>query len=190
MRQRRTWWLLVPALAAGLVSADTPTPGRAEERGVGPGPEMQRLAKLYLGTWDYTETYPKSALFPNGGTSSGVYTSEAGPGGRSILNRFHSRGPVGDFEGLLVMTWDANEKAYKSYVFGNDFPGCVVQTGAFDGDALIYRSEMNAEAVKVKLRSVTRLQSAGKIVSDQFLALEGMPEALLVHVEAVRRAGP
>src|SRR5690348_12315619 len=36
--------------------------------------EMQRLSKLYVGTWTYTETYPKSASSPNGGVNTGVYT--------------------------------------------------------------------------------------------------------------------
>jgi hypothetical protein len=38
-------------------------------------PEMDRLKKLYLRTWDYTETYEKGA------TDSGVYTREGEPGG-------------------------------------------------------------------------------------------------------------
>jgi hypothetical protein len=114
--------------------------------------EMGRL-KFYLGEWEYTETYPKSGFSPNGGKNTGVYTSKLGPGGNSLINTFHSQGPVGDFEGLLVMTWDAREKAYKAYAFGNDFPGALVETGAFEGDALIYRSEFshgrrNAEITK------------------------------------------
>jgi len=96
-------------------------------------PEMDRLRKLYLGSWDYTETYTKTPFYPQGGSDAGVYTSEPGPGGNSIVNRFHSHGAVGDFEGLLVITWDPKENAYKSYVFGNDFPGCIVQTGQFRG---------------------------------------------------------
>ena len=67
--------------------------------------EMDRL-KFYLGEWDYTETYPKSAFYPNGGKNTGVYTSKLGPGGNSMVENFHSQGPVGDFEGLIVMTWD------------------------------------------------------------------------------------
>ena len=70
--------------------------------------EMERL-KFYLGEWDYIETYPKSSFYPNGGKNTGVYTSKLGPGGNSLINTFHSQGPVGDFEGLLVMTWDAKE---------------------------------------------------------------------------------
>jgi hypothetical protein len=40
---------------------------------------------------------------------------------------------MGDFEGLLILTWDANEKAYKAYAFGNEFPGAIVETGQFEG---------------------------------------------------------
>src|ERR1700686_2874262 len=73
-------------------------------------PEMDRL-RFYLGEWDYTETYTKTALYPNGGQNIGVYYSQLGPGGMSLINRFHSQGPVGDFEGLLIMTWDPKETA-------------------------------------------------------------------------------
>ena len=109
---------------------------RAQEQDNVPkaSPEMQHLQKLYLGTWDFTETYGKTSFSPNGGSDVGVYTSEPGPGGNSILNRFHSKGSVGEFEGMLVMTWDPKDKAYKSYVFGNAFPGCVTQTGQFEGE--------------------------------------------------------
>ncbi len=57
----------------------------------GPAPEMQRLQKFYLGTWQYTETYLKGPFAPNGGQNTGTYTSELGPGGNSLINRFHSR---------------------------------------------------------------------------------------------------
>src|SRR5258708_37969764 len=63
-------------------------------------PEMDRLKKLYLGSWDYTEACSKAPFYPQGGSDAGVYTSEPGPGGNSIVNRFHSLGAVGDFEGL------------------------------------------------------------------------------------------
>src|SRR5262249_8278477 len=97
-----------------------------------PVPEMQRLSRLYAGRWEYTETYPKS-----GAVNTGVYTSEPGPGGNSIFNRFHSKGPAGEFEGAIVMTWDPREKAYKSYTFGNGFPGTLVATGQWERDVLV-----------------------------------------------------
>jgi Protein of unknown function (DUF1579) len=152
-----------------------------------PTPEMQRLAKLYVGTWDYTETYPKSSFTPDGGQNTGVYTSELGPGGNSLVNRFHSRGPVGDFEGMLVMTWDPKEKEYKEYVFGNSFSGAVVEAGQWEGDALVYRGEFTAGGVKLALRNASKLTSPGKMVSEEFSSANGAPESLLVRVEATKR---
>ncbi|MGB9463730.1 MAG: hypothetical protein WBR10_01320 [Candidatus Acidiferrum sp.] len=144
-------------------------------------PEMDRL-KFYLGEWDYTETYPKS-----GGKNTGLYTSKLGPGGNSLLNGFHSQGPVGDFEGLLVMTWDPREKSYKVYAFGNDFPGALVETGQFEGDSLVFRSELTAGGSTMKLRNVTRIVAPGKLVSEEFVTLKDAPESLFVRVEATKR---
>jgi hypothetical protein len=67
---------------------------------------MDRLQALYLGTWDYRETCAKSPFSPQDGHAKGVYTGELGPGGFSIINRFHSQRPIADAEGPLVMTWD------------------------------------------------------------------------------------
>ena len=147
---------------------------------------MERL-NFYLGDWDYTETYPKSAFTPNGGKNTGVYTSKLGPGGNSLINTFHSQGPVGDFEGLLVMTWDPKEKAYKAYVFGNDFPGAVVESGQFEEEALVLRSELSAAGATMKLRNVTRVTAPGKLVSEEYMAMKDAPESLLVRVEAKKR---
>src|SRR5205807_6445405 len=126
---------------AGILSVLFAAPVRAKSQEAGSKPEMMAMPggaemerlKFYLGEWDYAESYP------NGGKNTGVYTSKLGPGGNSLVQTFHSKGPVGDFEGLLVMTWDPKEKAYKSYVFSGDAPGCVIETGQFEEDVLIYR---------------------------------------------------
>jgi hypothetical protein len=148
--------------------------------------EMERL-KFYVGEWDYTETYPKSAFAPNGGKNTGVYSSKLGPGGQSLVNSFHSQGPVGDFEGLIVMTWDAREKAYKAYVFGNGIPGAVVETGQFEDDALVYHFEFPVEGGSVKLRNVTRVTGPGTLVSEEFMTMKDAPETLFVRADAKKR---
>ena len=171
--------LSLPVLAARQGNA-------AQENRPRSAPEMEKL-KFYLGEWDYTETYPKSPGFPNGGQNTGVYTSRLGPGGNSLINTFHSQGPVGDFDGLLIFTWDPKEKVYKAYAFGSDFPGAITETGAFEGDALVFRSEFSAQGTTMKLRNTTRVTEPGRIISDEFTALKDMPEKLLVHVEAKKR---
>jgi hypothetical protein len=153
----------------------------AEKPAAKPGAaEMERL-KFYLGEWDYTETYPK------GGKNTGVYASKLGPGGNSLINTFHSQGPVGDFEGLLVLTWDAKEKTYKEFVFGNDFPGALVETGVFEGNDLVFRTEISMGGALLKLRNVTRVTAPGNLESEQYMTMPEKPEALFVHVEAKKR---
>ena len=85
------------------------------------------------------------------------------------------------------MTWDAKEKAYKQYLFGNDFPGCVVETGQFEGDALVFRGEFSVEETKIGLRNATRIVAPGKLVSEEYTSMNGAPETLLVRVEAKKR---
>lgn len=153
----------------------------------GAGPEMLRLQKFYLGKWDYTETYPKSDYVPNGGQNTGVYTSELGPGGNSLINRFHSQGPVGDFEGLLIMTWDPQEKAYKSYIFGNDFPGAVVETGNFEGDTLVFRGGMSIGEKKISMRNSAHIDEKGAMTVVEYSAIGTAPESQVVTVVAKRK---
>jgi hypothetical protein len=165
-------------------TADKPAAAQPARPGA---PEMEKL-KFYVGEWDYTETYSKSTLYPNGGKNTGVYTSKLGPGGNSLINTFHSQGPVGDFEGLLILTWDLREKTYKEFVFGDYAPGAFVQNGAFEGDSLIFRSERQMEGRSIfKLRNVTRLVAPGKLESDQYYTINDGPEQLMVHVEATKR---
>jgi hypothetical protein len=152
-------------------------------------PEMDRLIKLYRGTWEYTEMYSKSISSPKGGENTGIYTSELGPGGMSLVNRFHSKGPVGDSEGLLVMTWDPKEKAYKAYVFGNDFPGALVETGQFEGDTLIFRASVNMGEKSIPIRNETRVDGKGVLTSDEFFGTSApdTKDTPFVHVTATRK---
>ena len=172
--------LSLPLLASwrGSIAAQA-----AQESKPKSAPEMEKL-NFYLGEWDYTESYGKG---PNGPKNTGVYTSKLGPGGNSLINTFHSQGPVGDFEGLMIFTWDPREKAYKLYVFGNDLPGAMVSTGAFEGDTLVFRSEITAQGATMKFRNTTRVTEPGKMVSEQFVVRKDAPETLLVHVEAKKR---
>lgn len=139
---------------------------------------MKRLG-FYPGEWTYTETYP------NGAVNHGTYTSKLGPGGNSLLNTFHSQGPVGDFEGMLVYTWDLTEGKYKAYVFGNDFPGALIQTGEFEGEKLVLHGELGGG--KVQMRNVTWIASPGKLISETYMSRAGTPEKLLVRVEASKQ---
>lgn len=175
----------VGGLSGAQQSSET-KPAQAQEAKAMPGAaEMKRLG-FYVGNWTYTETYPKSPMAPQGATNTGVYTSKWGPGGKSLLNTFHSKGPVGDFEGMLVLTWDMAEQKYKMYVFGDAFPGAIVETGAFEENKLVFHGQFPGQA-SIKLRNVTWLESPSKLISEQYVSNSGGPETLLVKVEASRQ---
>jgi hypothetical protein len=178
--------IMTIAICAAARSVRQQTSADAPKSTSKSAPEMDRL-KFYVGEWDYIETYTKSAFYPDGGKNTGLYTSKLGPGGNSLINGFHSKGPVGDFEALLVITWDPKEQAYKEYLFGNDIPGAVIQTGQFEGDALVFRTEFSAGSATLKLRNVTRLVSPGKIVSEEYFTAKDGRETLFVTVEAKKR---
>ena len=175
--------IAVTAVGLGMVRQNSePKSTQPAEAKAKPGAaEMKRLG-FYLGQWTYTETYPKS-----GGVNHGVYTSKLGPGGNSLLNTFHSQGPVGDFEGMLIYTWDLSEGKYKAYVFGDGFPGALVETGEFEGEKLVFHGEFGAGGAKIQLRSVTWTASPGKLISEEYMSRAGAPEILLVRVEASKQ---
>ena len=74
---------------------------------------------------------------------------------RQLVEAFLAAARGGDFEGLLILTWDPKEKAYKAYVFGNDFPGAIVETGQLEGDTLVFRGEMAMGTAQPGTRRVT-----------------------------------
>jgi hypothetical protein len=161
-------------------NSETKSPQPAEAKATPGAAEMKRLG-FYIGQWTYTETYPK------GGVNHGVYTSKPGPGGNSMLNTFHSQGPVGDFEGMLVYTWDLTEGKFMAYLFSGDFPGALVETGEFEGEKLVFHGDLPTSGMNLKLRNVTWLASPGKLISEQYLSSNGAPEKLLVRVEATKQ---
>jgi hypothetical protein len=141
---------------------------------------MKRLS-FYVGNWNYTESYP------NGARNTGVYTSKLGPGGNSLVNTFSSHGPVGNFEGMLIFTWDISANKYKAFAFG-DFPGALIETGEFDGDKLVFRGEIPmGNNRKMQIRNVTWLTAQGQLVSEEYSSVGGAPEKLLVRVEATKQ---
>ncbi len=51
------------------------------------------------------------------------------------------------------MTWDAKEKAYKAYVFRDDFPGALAETEQFEGDTFIFRATFNMGDKLISIRN-------------------------------------
>ena len=118
----------------------------------------------------------------------GTYTSKLGPEATPCcLNTFHSQGPVGDFEGMLVYTWDLAEGINKAYVFGNDLPGGAwIETVSLKGKMVLH-GELGGGAAKVQMRNVTWMSSPGKLMSETYMSRAGAPEKWIVRAEASKQ---
>jgi hypothetical protein len=96
------------------------------------GPEMDRL-KFYIGDRAYTEEYPQSELFPNGGHNTGHWSAQRGPGGLSVINTFSSHGGGDNYQGMEVTMWDPKAKEYRDNALWYDSPDRWIFTGKFKG---------------------------------------------------------
>jgi hypothetical protein len=67
------------------------------------------------------------------------------------------------------------------------FPGAIVETGQFEGDALVFRTDFSVGGATLELRNVTRLLSPGKLVSKEYSTSKDASESLLVRVDATKR---
>jgi CubicO group peptidase (beta-lactamase class C family) len=143
------------------------------------GPEMDRL-KFYIGDWAYTEEYPKSELYPNGGHNTGHWSAQFGPGGLSVINTFVSRGSGDNYQGMEVMMWDPKAKEYRDNALWYDSPDRWIFTGNFEGDTLAYHGEFDYLGKHVKFRSETRPVPGGGFTLTEFESVNGGPEQLLL----------
>jgi hypothetical protein len=137
-----------------------------------PGPEMDQL-KFLRGYWRYVSIYDKTSFYPNGGKGSGTYITTEGPGGFSQIAEFSGISPDGRESGHEVTTWDSQEHVYKSYVFGNNFPACIVRTGHWDGTTLIFDADFVLGGTKLHLQSSTVENSDGSVTIAEKFGVDG-----------------
>jgi hypothetical protein len=150
-----------------------------------PGPEMDQL-KFLRGYWRYTSVYDRSSLYPNGGKGAGTYITTEGPGGLSQIAEFQGSSPDGFEVGHEVTTWDPKEHAYKSYVFGNDFPGCIVRTGHWEGNTLIFDANFEMGTKKFQLESLTTANPDGTVTIVEKFTPDGGEQQIALTMKATR----
>jgi hypothetical protein len=152
-----------------------------------PGPEMDQL-KFLRGYWHYTSVFEKSAFYTNGGKGAGTYITSEGPGGFSQIVEFQGTTPDGREVGHEVITWDAKEHAYKSYLFGNDFPGCVIQTGHWDGSTLVFDVDVEMNGEKLHLNTLITATSDNTVMIVDRAASGDAPLQTTVTMKATRES--
>ena len=132
-------WLLLAPLATGLAGSESPKPA----------PEMERLIKMWAGSWTTVELFEPSAEMPEGKQDKGAETMRPGPGGLSLIGDYESHGA---HFGHLIVTWIPAEKVYKSYWTDLTQPGVSVSTGKWKGDKLVFSTIDQSSGKKLLVR--------------------------------------
>jgi len=67
-----------------------------------PSPEMQKLSKMVVGTWNFTEKQEPSPWAPKGATGKGTAVFKNGPGGLSVIQDYKSSGGMEASPGMAL----------------------------------------------------------------------------------------
>ncbi len=128
-----------------------------------PAAEQEKLLKSFKGNWTVTgktEASPSGPADPVTGTERNF----GGPGSFSLLTdtkmKFTHMGP---FAGHGVMYWDPETKNYTGTWCDNLGPCATQGVGQWEGDNLVFNSEMKMGGQTSKMR-----QTYSKITADSF----------------------
>jgi hypothetical protein len=122
-----------------------------------PDPEMTRLIKMMSGNWTVIEKSQPSPMMPNGGSGQGSAVMTAGPGGMSLMEKYHSSGLMGsNFNGFGTFWWDPKAQVYRGLWCDTMTPGGCDASGTtkWDGDKLVGTMEGDMNGQKVVTRFI------------------------------------
>lgn len=137
-----------PVHSRAIVNTKMPPPPQ-------PAPEMTKLIKMMAGDWNVAEKSEPSPMFPDGGTGKGTARLWAGPGGMSLMEKYHSSGVMGtNFQGFGTFWWDPKIQAYHGVWCDTMTPGGCDGSGTtkWDGETLVgtMESDMNGQKMFAK----------------------------------------
>ena len=132
-----------------------------------PAAEMKDLHAL-VGAWNTEETFEQTPMMP-AGTATGTNTVRLGPGGFTVLMEERSKGSLGAFWGHGVLTWDPNEKAYKTYWSDSMTPGVTISTGHKEGEDIVYTGEVMMGGKKMSMRDLISERTPTSYTLTEFM---------------------
>lgn len=120
-----------------------------------PAPEMTKMIKMLAGTWTVAEKHEPNPMMPSGGTGKGTAVLTPGPGGLSLMEKYHSSGAMGpNFTGDGTFWWDPQAKLYRTVWCDNMTPNGCDSSGStkWDGDKLVGTMEGDMNGQKMVSR--------------------------------------
>ena len=84
-----------------------------------PSPEMQSLAKAFVGRWSTTYRFEPGGMAANGGTGKGEELWRTGPGGYVLMEEEHIQAPFGEVFLLALHWWDKSSNSLRGMLCNN-----------------------------------------------------------------------
>jgi hypothetical protein len=182
---RRRLWFFVPfvlaitivvASGAGEPQSSTGLTASTESSGSIPkvasdgsasSPEMQRLDRVFGGTWTTSENFAHNEFYPSGAEREGAARFTLATGGTSLIEEVHSDGSAGRLDFMVVIWWDNEAKIYNFFTCGNGGNNpCKIRGAAhWDGDSFVNGYELTIRGAKKNGRIPSRrsLQSHSRL---------------------------
>jgi hypothetical protein len=147
-----TWPVCVLCTVAALA-----VPAAAQDQkaaAASTSPEINRLAKMFVGDWVTVESMERSDFFPSGGGRHGITHWKLGAGNTTLIGEGHSNGSAGELSYLIAIWWDKPASVYRFFTCFNDSNApCVVRgTAHWEGDTFVNEYEEVVRGEKKKFR--------------------------------------
>ena len=170
--------LFLSLLPAGFAAAQA---GSAK-----PAPEMEKLIKMWAGSWSTVEIFEPSDAMPRGKQDKGAETMYPGPGSLSLIGDYESHGAS---FGHLVVTWIPDEQVYKSYWLDRSQPGVSISTGRWEGEKLVFASVDESTGKKILNRDTYSDFTPNSFTDTLETGPPGGPIKKILTVKYTKQAG-
>jgi hypothetical protein len=119
-RSRLIGFLVASAMYATAVGQTKQDPSTSQTQL--PAPEMQSLAKAFVGRWATTYKFESGGMVPDGGRGKGEELWRTGPGGFTLMEEEHFRAPSGDVFLFALHWWDKSTNSLRGILCNNSGP--------------------------------------------------------------------
>jgi hypothetical protein len=155
--------LVVSALAAAQNKAQGSKPR--------PAPEMQRVAKMLVGTCKVDLNYAPGGSMPNGGKGTAHSVIRPGPGSFSLIEDFEGDLPPGSLHALYW--WDKAAQAFKGWGcddFSEEVCGGDNGLGRLEGDEVVWQLKIEKDGKTVPAKIVWTEKDSLSFTATRYIA--------------------
>jgi len=140
---------------------------------------MEKLATMLVGNWEVVATREPNTTRPKGLRDTGTNRIVLGPGGRSVVENYHTEGDTGSRSALGILWWDEKAQGYRTMFCDNADPaGCSVYDGLgrWEGNDLVFEIKRDHDGIRIGGKEVFITTSPLSYTVRYFESRNGGPE--------------